>query len=187
MYPLDKAVTAKFKCVDKQSGIDTCTGTQSSGTNPLVSGTTKLDTSTLGSHSVTVTGKDKAGNVTVVTVHYTVVHKWSGFVSPITNESTGQLNRVHAGDLIKLKFGLAGETSLDVLASPPTSVSVACPAWPTHTIAAAPGTPPGLSYSPSKYTFGWQTSTSWAGTCRQFSLQLNDGTPPHTAVFIFYA
>ena len=26
-----------------------------------------------------------------------------------------------------------------------------------------------------------------ARTCRQFSLQLNDGTPPHTAIFAFFS
>jgi hypothetical protein len=37
------------------------------------------------------------------------------------------------------------------------------------------------------YTYGWQTDPGWAGTCRQFSLQLNDGTAPHTAVFQFFS
>jgi hypothetical protein len=32
-----------------------------------------------------------------------------------------------------------------------------------------------------------QTSVAWAGTCRQFQLQLNDGTPPHTAVFVLFS
>ena len=39
-YPLDKVVTAKFKCVDNQSGMDTCVGTKANGAN--------LDTSTIG-------------------------------------------------------------------------------------------------------------------------------------------
>ena len=49
--------------------------------------------------------------------------------------------------------------------------------------------PPGLSYGAASghYTYGWQTSAGWAGTCRQFQLQLNDGTAPHTAVFMFFA
>ena len=56
VYPLDKVVTAAFKCVDKESGLASCVGTQSSGANPLISGVTNLDTSTLGSHTITVTG-----------------------------------------------------------------------------------------------------------------------------------
>jgi hypothetical protein len=47
----------------------------------------------------------------------------------------------------------------------------------------------GLFYgaSSSHYSYGWQTDSSWAGTCRRFSLSLNDGTGPHTAVFEFFA
>ena len=193
VYPLDKVVTAAFKCTDKESGLDTCvgtqSGTQSSSESPLTSGVTNLDTSSLGTHTVTVTGTDLAGNVRTATVQYTVVYTWNGFFSPITNESDALLNLVHLGDLIKLGFGLNGDRGLDVLAQPPTSVQVACPAWATHTVSGAgAGTTTGLSYNASSghYTFGWQTSGSWAGTCRQFRLQTNDGTPPHTAVFMFF-
>ena len=76
-YPLDKVVKAKFKCTDNESGMDTCVGTVANGAN--------LDTSTIGAHTFTVTGTDKAGNVTVVTHHYTVVYTWNGFFSPISN------------------------------------------------------------------------------------------------------
>jgi hypothetical protein len=36
----------------------------------------------------------------------------------------------------------------------------------------------GLSYQAQKdkYTYAWQTDTAWAGTCRQVTLTLNDGT-----------
>ena len=63
-YPLDKVVTAAYKCTDNESGIATCVGTVANGAN--------LDTSTIGDHTFTVTGTDKAGNVTAVTHHYTV-------------------------------------------------------------------------------------------------------------------
>jgi hypothetical protein len=55
---------------------------------------------------------------------------------------------------------------------------------------AGEGTHSGLTYSSpgsNHYYYGWQTSAAWAGTCRLFSLSLNDGTPPHTAVFMFFA
>ncbi len=189
VYPLDKVVSAAFKCADKQSGIGTCVGTQSSGTNPLVSGATHLDTSTLGAHTVTVTGTDKAGNVQTAVSHYTVVYTWSGFFSPISNEAASKLNLVHAGDLIKIGFGLNGDRGLGVLSSV-GSAPVACPAWTPHSVpAAGAGSTAGLSYGASSghYTYGWQTDAGWAGTCRQFQLQLNDGTPAHTAVFMFFA
>ena len=63
-FPLDKVVTAAYKCADNQSGLASCVG---HGRQRRES-----DTSTIGSHTFTVTGTDKAGNVTVVTTHYTV-------------------------------------------------------------------------------------------------------------------
>jgi len=46
----------------------------------------------------------------------------------------------------------------------------------------------GASVSSDRYiTYGWQTDAGWAGTCRQFRMQLNDGTPAHTADFMFLA
>ncbi len=182
VYKLGKPVTANYKCADKQSGLDTCVGTVPEGSS--------VDTSSIGDHTFTVTATDKAGNVTVTTHHYQVVYTWNGFFSPIFNQGDG-LNLVHAGDLIKLGFGLNGDQGLSVLAGgSPSSLPVACPADAPHLVAGAhEGTPPGLVYgaSSSHYYYGWETSAAWAGTCRQFSLQLNDGTPAHTAVFMFFA
>jgi hypothetical protein len=62
--PLGKVENASYKCADKESGLDTCTG-------PVPSGT-PFDTSTAGDHTFTVTATDKAGNTTTVTHHYTV-------------------------------------------------------------------------------------------------------------------
>jgi hypothetical protein len=177
--PLDKVTNAKFKCVDRESGIDTCVGTVANGT--------PLDTSTIGQHTFTVTGTDLAGNVTTVTVHYTVVYTFNGFFSPITNTETAQLNLVHAGDLIKIGFGLNGDRGLNIGTF--SSTAVTCPAWTPHSVpAAGAGADPGLAFglASGHYTYGWQTDSSWAGTCRQFTLQLNDGSAPHTAVFMFF-
>jgi hypothetical protein len=179
VYKLNKSVLANYKCVDKQSGLASCNG-------PVAVGS-PIDTSTIGTHAFTVTGTDVAGNVTTKTVHYTVIYAWQGFFSPIGNEQDQSLNLVHAGDLIKLGFGLGGDQGLSIGTF--GSVAVSCPAWPPHTVKrAGAGTPTGLTYSNTSghYFYGWQTSAAWAGTCRQFSLQLNDGTAPHTAVFSFF-
>ena len=184
-YPLGKPVKANFKCADKQtgSGLATCVGTVAKGA--------LIDTSTPGTHTFTVTATDKAGNQTVKTVSYHVGYAWNGFFAPIANPGSGQLNLVHAGDLIKLGFSLNGDRGLNIFAAgSPSSVAVTCPAGAPHMIAGAhEGTPPGLVYGlgSSHYFYGWQTDAAWAGTCRQFSLQLNDGTAPHTAVFMFFA
>jgi hypothetical protein len=41
-----------------------------------------------------------------------------------------------------------------------------------------------LSFSGDQYNYVWKTENSWAGTCRQLVLTLNDGTV-HTANFKF--
>ena len=102
---LDKVMTAMFKCVDRESGLDTCVGTVPNGSN--------LDTSTVGDHTFTVTATDLAGNTTTQTVHYQVVYTWNGFFSPISNTEDTKLNLVHAGDLIKLGFALDGDRGLE--------------------------------------------------------------------------
>jgi X-Pro dipeptidyl-peptidase len=180
-YPLDKAVATKFKCTDNESGIDTCAASAAT-----------LDTSTVGDHTLTVTGTDKAGNVTVVTRHYQVTYTWNGFFAPVSNTETSTLNLVHAGDLVKVGFGLNGDRGLAVFAAgSPTSVAIPCPSWTPHSVpAAGAGSTAGLSYGVASghYTYGWQTDGGWAGTCRRFELQLNDGTPTlHSADFMFFA
>src|SRR6202008_610000 len=164
-YKLGQVVKSSYKCADKASGagIDTCVGNVPSGQ--------PIDTSTVGTHTFTVTGTDKAGNVTTVNRSYHVHYAWQGFFAPITNASTSKLNLVHAGDLIKLGFGLDGNRGLSI--GTVSSSAVGCPSWAPHSIpAAGAGTPTGLTFSTisGHYSYGWQTSAAWAGTCRQFQL-----------------
>ena len=63
-FKLGQLVRANYKCVDKQSGIASCLGTVPFNAN--------VDTSSLGSHTFTVTATDRAGNVTTRTSTYTV-------------------------------------------------------------------------------------------------------------------
>jgi hypothetical protein len=150
-----------------------------------------IDTHTVGDHTFTVSAADQAGNNRAVTHHYRVVYAWTGFFAPVTNTETQKLNLVHAGDLVKLGFGLDGDRGLDVFAPGfPDWVPIACPPWQPHSVpAAGAGTAPGLSYGVASghYSFAWQTQASWAGTCRRFEIRLNDGSATlHTADFMFF-
>ncbi|OUZ11704.1 hypothetical protein BHE97_04140 [Aeromicrobium sp. PE09-221] len=58
-------VTASFDCTDEVSGVENCVGSTPHGT--------AVPTDTLGSHALSVTGTDHAGNVRVARAVYTVV------------------------------------------------------------------------------------------------------------------
>ena len=147
---------ANFKCADKQtgSGLASCVGTVPKGS--------LIDTSTFGQHSFTVTATDKAGNVTVKTVHYSVRYAWNGFFAPVSNSGSG-LNLVHAGDLIKLGFSLNGNYGLSVLAAgSPTSVPVAAPPTPRtwSRVRTRARRRPRLRCRLRHYFYGWETSAA---------------------------
>ena len=182
-FKLDQVVNASYKCADKASGsgLASCVGSVPNGA--------PIDTSTLGEHSFTVTATDQAGNVTTTVSHYSVRYAWQGFFSPISNSSDSELNLVHAGDLIKLGFGLDGNRG--ATSSPP--VPELGPGQ-LPVLDAAPGAGSGNGHEPRAQLrrrlrplqLRLADLGSWAGTCREFQLQLKDGSL-HTATFMFFA
>jgi len=72
------------------------------------------------------------------------------------------VNRVKAGSVVPIRFGLGG----DVLATGSNQG--------------------GLRYDPvrDEYSYAWRTDRSWAGSRREFTLTLADGST-HTARFLF--
>ena len=100
------------------------------------------------------------------------------------------LNLVKAGSSVAVKFSLDGFQGLDVLSGTPTSTEVTCDslgATTTNGVAAAAKTAsPRLTYNADTdlYTFVWKTSRSWAGSCREFVISLDDGSS-YTANFEF--
>ncbi|MER7577946.1 PxKF domain-containing protein [Streptomyces sp. NPDC126514] len=121
-----------------------------------------------------------------VTVSY---HVFNGFQAPVNNNSSF-FNRINAGRSVPMKFSLAGDQGMDIVADDsPDSRRVTCPSDPalidTLEVVAAIS-PAGLSYDPATdtYTYTWKTSKEWASTCREFTLTLYDGTK-HSALFQF--
>jgi hypothetical protein len=145
-----------------------------------------VDTSSVGSHTVNCTATDNAGNTNSASASYSVIYAWSGFFQPIDNN--GVFNVVNAGRTIPVKFSLGGDQGLAILAAgSPSSTVVACPASaPLDTIEETTTTTSGLRYDPvaNQYIYNWKTLTSYAGTCRQLTVKLADGTT-HTALFKF--
>ena len=113
-------------------------------------------------------------------------YDFGGFFAPVDNPPT--VNAVNAGRAVPVKFSLAGDQGLDIVAEGyPISRAIDCD--PTdrvdaveETVAAGTG---GLSYDATadQYNDVWKTDKAWTG-CRQLVLKLDDGTM-HRADFRF--
>ena len=141
----------------------------------------------IGDTVVTGTAADAAGNSSSCQFTVSVQYIFTGFFAPINNLPT--VNSVNAGRSIPIKFSLSGNKGLDIFAAgSPASGVIPCNSTDpvvdvTPTDAAGSST---LTYDASSdtYVYVWQTAASWAGTCRQLVIQLNDGTS-HRANFKF--
>ena len=114
-----------------------------------------------------------------------VPYDFGGFFAPVDNPPV--LNAVKAGQAVPVKFTLHGDQGLDVLASGyPKSQTIACDSDQQvdgieSTVTAGSS---GLSYDAAsdQYTYVWKTDKSWAKSCRQLVVKLDDGTT-HRANF----
>jgi hypothetical protein len=186
--PLDGAtfvkgqtVAAAYSCQDEAggSGLASCTGTVANGA--------PVDTSTVGSHTFTVTGADFAGNSATATSTYNVVYSFGGFLQPVDNLPA--LNIVNAGSAIPVKFSLGGNQGLAIFtAGYPASSPIPCDASGPGTVIEETVTAnnSSLSYNATtgQYNYIWKTERSWRGTCRMLVVRFNDGAE-HTAKFRF--
>jgi hypothetical protein len=141
----------------------------------------------VGTTTVTVTATDAAGNQSTCTFTVTVLYDFTGFFSPVGNPPT--LNVVNAGRAVPVKFSLSGNKGLNIFAAGyPQSGAIPCDASApavdlTETVTAGSSS---LSYDAAsdQYVYVWATDQSWAGTCRQLIVKLNDGST-HVANFKF--
>lgn len=160
-----------------------------SGVAAPATGQLLLDTSAVGSHSVSApagTAVDNVGHGSAASesCDYSVVYDFRGFFQPVDMD---KVNVAKAGSSIPIKFGLGGFQGMDVIQA----------GWPTFTITGS--TQSGdvieetvtaggssLSYDPvaDQYVYVWKTDKAWAGRSGTFTLMLADGTE-HTATFSF--
>ena len=139
--------------------------------------------------ATTVNASADDGNTTPSTCTFKVIvlYDFAGFFQPVDNPPV--FNVVQAGRAIPVKFSLSGYKGLGIFAAgSPSSGPIACnssdPASDlTETITAGGSS---LSYDPTtdRYIYVWKTDPSWAGTCRQLVVELNDGSI-HRANFKF--
>jgi hypothetical protein len=102
---------------------------------------------------------------------------FTGFFDPVKNPPI--INEMSAGRSVPLKFSLGGDQGLAVLAAGfPRSRQIQCNTL--NPVDSVEGTTLGsnsFTYDPVTgiYTYIWKTEKSWAGTCRQVSVQFIDG------------
>jgi hypothetical protein len=177
-YTPNQAVAAVYACSDSGSGVASCIGTVPSGST--------IDTASVGTKTFTVNAADTVGNATTASVAYTVIYNFSGFFQPVDNLPV--LNAVKAGSAIPVKFSLAGNQGLTILAAGyPKSQPIPCDSAAAvddieQTVTAGGS----LAYDAAsdQYSYVWKTDKAWAGGCRQLIVRLADGTD-HRANFKF--
>jgi hypothetical protein len=141
----------------------------------------------VGTTTVNATADDGAGHTSNCSFNVTVQYNFAGFFQPVDNLPV--LNVVQAGRAIPIKFSLSGDKGLGIFApGSPSSGPIPCnssdPAVDLEETVTAGSS--SLSYNPAtdQYIYIWKTEASWAGTCRQLVVQLNDGSI-HRANFKF--
>ena len=177
VYTLGQSVSAAYSCADQPggSGVATCAGTVANGA--------PIDTASFGVHTFEVTTSDHAGNSASRTVSYSVAYDFDGFRWPVKNMPN--VNRWRAGVPVPIRFSLDGFQGARPEADGyPRSTRCGGGDWSSG--GAWLGKKPAFRYKPPRdeYQLLWKTDRRWAGTCREFTLKLDDGTV-HSAQFQF--
>jgi hypothetical protein len=149
--------------------------------------TTSCAAGELGERTVKGKVRDGDGDETEYTGTVVTAYAFAGFFAPVADDAP---NVVRAGRAVPIKFSLAGDQGLDVLADgSPASQQIACAVSDdagtiTETITSGSS---GLSYDPATdtYTYVWKTKRAWSNSCRRLMLAFVDGAPPRTADFHF--
>jgi hypothetical protein len=179
-YSLGERVVAAYSCTDQQggSGVASCDGTVANGA--------PIDTSSFGAHSFEVEASDNAGNTTSRAVTYTVAYDFDGFKSPVKNAPA--MNRWKAGMPVPIRFSLNGFRGARPEADgyPRSTRCGGGDVELTGARARAAKKQPAFRYDrhSDEYAMRWKTDQKWTGSCRDFVLQLDDGSV-HVARFQF--
>ncbi|MFL6229137.1 MAG: PxKF domain-containing protein [Pyrinomonadaceae bacterium] len=163
------------------TATDSCASSVSVNSSPASGSVFPLGTTT-----VNATASD-GGNTSTCSFTVTVHYNFTGFFPPVNNLPV--FNVVNAGRAIPVKFSLSGFKGLNIFApDSPASGPIACNSSDLAVTLQDTVTAGGssLNYDPTagQYNYVWKTDPSWAGTCRQLVVQLNDGSI-HRADFRF--
>ena len=180
--PMNSTATSMVVNYPAVTATDSCSSSVTVNSTPASGSTFPVGTTT-----VNATADDGAGHTSECSFTVTVQYNFAGFFQPVDNLPV--LNIVQAGRAIPIKFSLSGDKGLGIFApGSPSSGPIPCnsgdPAADLEETVTAGGS--SLSYNPitDQYIYVWKTDASWAGTCRQLVVELNDGSI-HRANFKF--
>jgi WD40-like Beta Propeller Repeat len=147
-----------------------------------------VSTSSVGLHTVSLTGFNVAGRSTTVFCSYRVMYVVQAFQAPIDSPPT--FNVAKAGKKIAVKWRLtdANGVPIDDPASfvSVTSGSTTCsPTDPTDDIESYSGNSGLQSLGNGYWQWNWATQAAYAGQCRVLRLNLADAAAGPTALFQF--
>jgi adhesin/invasin len=143
-----------------------------------------------GSHTLVFSAAPATGPLSATSASFDVAAAppivWAGFFGSV--DAAPKLNKVKAGNDLRIVFGLGGDEGLAIFAAgSPASQQLSCTTLAT-TGELQPVATDDISLSYNKltqhYVLRWQTSTSLDGGCRALVLTLADGST-HTAYFSF--
>lgn len=177
------------------SGTPTGNVNVSDGTNncssALSAGICTLTSTTVGAKTLTATysGDDNFKTSSGTTPHG-VQYIFIGFLQPVDNL---MVNSAKAGQTIPVKWqlkdyagNLIGDLSSLAATNGLVSIKITCstgaPIDDIEELAPAGSTV--FRFDGTQFIYNWQTTKSWAGSCRQMTVTLADGTV-HTAQFTF--
>lgn len=95
VYKLNQSQNVTWTAEDTLSGIDTASSS-------LIAGKS-LDTSSVGTKTLSFAAKDKAGNITTLTINYKVVYSFSGILQPVNSDGSSIFKQ---GSTVPVKFAL---------------------------------------------------------------------------------
>jgi sugar lactone lactonase YvrE len=180
--PPNSSATATAVNYPAATATDSCSTSVTVGSSPASGSVFPVGTTT-----VNATATDGAGNTSSCSFNVTVRYNFAGFFQPISNLPV--VNTVNAGRAIPVKFSLGGNKGLNIFApNSPSSGPITCnssdPATNLQDTVTAGGSSLSYDAASDQYVYVWKTNSSWAGTCRQLVVRLNDGSI-HRANFKF--
>ena len=180
--PLNSTATSMVVNYPAVTATDGCSSSVNVTSSPASGSVFPIGTTT-----VHASADDGTTTPSTCTFKVIVQYNFAGFFQPVDNLPV--VNVVQAGRAIPVKFSLSGFKGLGIFAAgSPSSGPIACnssdPASDLTETVTAGGSSLTYDSATDTYNYVWKTDPSWAGTCRQLVVELNDGSI-HRANFRF--